>query len=472
MHLPPIVATVIYVIGIAGLFWLDRGRDRGIRLSRTLLLPTAWLLLIGSRPVSMWLGVSPDAGTATIYEEGSPADRAVYMALVAGALIVLFRRSAPVGPILRKNWPIVLFFFYAAFSILWSDDPFVTLKHWVKGIGDIAMVLIVLTEPDVMAAIKRLVTVVGFTLLPLSVLLCKYYPGLGRFVSRSWEMEFTGVTAQKNALGGLCIVYGLGLLWRFRNAFEQRQDPQRRRRLLAIGTVLLMTLWLLWKCRSMSSIAALGMGGALLLLSSRPTFRRQPFFVHLLVLVMLSSAVYGVFLQSSGALLKDIGKDATLTGRTEIWKAVLTVPVNPLVGAGYESFWLGKRLEQLWMRFPEMQINEAHNGYLEIYLNLGWIGILLLAGIMIMGYRAASAAYRRDPDTGGLFLALVIAAAVRGIAEAAFRMLSSSWIFFVLAAMAASQATVPSEAHEAPDPHDPGNEAQAEFGLDSPLTHW
>ena len=94
MHLPPIVATVIYVIGIAGLFWLDRGRDREIRLSKALLLPTAWLLLTGSRPVSMWLGVSSDAGTATIYEEGSPADRAVYMALVAGALIVVLRRSA------------------------------------------------------------------------------------------------------------------------------------------------------------------------------------------------------------------------------------------------------------------------------------------------------------------------------------------------------------------------------------------
>ncbi len=42
-----------------------------------------------------------------------------------------------------------LFFLYAALSMAWSDYPFVTLKHWIKGIGDVMMVLIVLTEPNI-----------------------------------------------------------------------------------------------------------------------------------------------------------------------------------------------------------------------------------------------------------------------------------------------------------------------------------
>lgn len=470
MHVPPSIATVVYVIGIIGLFWLDR--DPKVRLSKALLIPTAWLLLTGSRPVSMWLGVSP-TGTPTTYEEGSPVDRTVYMALEAGALIVLISRSAQAGPILRKNWPILAFFFYAAFSILWSDDPFVTFKHWIKGIGDVAMVLVVLTEPNLVDAIKRLVTRVGFTLLPLSVLLCKYYPHWGRVLSGGGQMQWNGVTSQKNTLGGLCMVYGLGLLWRFFDAYEDRQDSARNRRLLALGTVLLMTLWLLWKCRSMSSIAALGMGGALLFLSRRPVFRRQPILVHILVVAMLGTAVYAIYFQSSGEILQDIGKDVTLTGRTEIWRAVLSVPVNPLLGVGYESFWLGKRLEDLWVRFPQMQINEAHNGYIEVYLNLGWIGIILLAGIMVAAYQAGIAALRRDPDRGGLYLAWLIAAAARGFAEASFRMLSSSWIFLLLAAMGSSQATVPSEALEAPDPaNQPEHQAQNEFALGSPLSYW
>lgn len=470
MHLPPIVATVICVMGIASLFWLDR--DREVRLSRALLIPTAWLLLTGSRPVSMWLGVAPEGGTAIIYAEGSPVDRAIFIVLVAAALTILLTRSAQAAPILHKNWPILLFFFYAAFSILWSDDPFVTLKHWIKGIGDVAMVLVVLTESDVMDAIKRLVTRVGFTLLPLSVLLCKYYPRWGRVLSGGGQMQWNGVTLQKNTLGGLCMFYGLGLLWRFCSAYEDRQDPARRRRLLALGTVLLMTLWLLWKCQSMTSIVGLGMGGAVMLLSRRPAFRRQPVLVHILVLTMLSTAVYATFFQSSGDLLQDIGKDPTLTGRTAIWRAVLSVPVNPVVGAGYESFWLGQRLQILWVRFPEMKINEAHNGYIEMYLNLGWVGIFLLAGIMVLAYREASAALRRNPESGGLYLAWLVAAAARGVAEAAFRMMSTSWIFLVLAALGASQATVTSETYNAPDPGElPDYQAKVGFVLDSPLAH-
>jgi exopolysaccharide production protein ExoQ len=469
MHLPPIFAAIICLIGIAGLFWLDR--DGEVRISKALLIPMVWLLLTGSRPVSMWLGVAPQTGTATIYEEGSPVDRAVFIVLEAAALTILISRAAQTGPILRKNWPILLFFFYAAFSILWSEDPFVTLKHWIKGIGDVAMVLVVLTEPDMMDAIKRLVTRVGFTLLPLSVLLCKYYPRWGRVLSGGGQMQWNGVTLQKNTLGSLCMVYGLGLLWRFCSAYEDRQDPARRRRLLAIGTVLLMTFWLLWKCRSMTSIVGLGMGGALMLLSRRPAFRRQPILVHILVVAMLSTAVYAIFFQSSGELLQQIGKDPTLTGRTAIWHAVLSVPVNPVVGVGYESFWLGRRLQDLWVRFPEIKINEAHNGYIEMYLNLGWVGIFLLGGIMVLAYRAASAALRRDPERGGLYLAWLVAAAARGVAEAAFRMMSSSWIFLLLGAMAASQATV--EAYEAPDPGDlVENEAQSEFALASPVRNW
>ena len=97
----------------------------------------------------------------------------------------------------------------------------------------------------------------------------------------------------------------------------------------------------------------------------------------------------------------------------------------------------------------------------------------LLAGIMVLAYRAGSAALRSNPDTGGLYLAWLLAAAVRGLTEAAFRMMSSSWIFLLLAAMGASQATEPSEAYAAPDSGDLlENEPQPEFVPRSSLARW
>ena len=49
---------------------------------------------------------------------------------------------------------------------------------------------------------------------------------------------------------------------------------------------------------------------------------------------------------------------------------------NALVGAGFESFWLGPRLSKVMTAFPNLHVNEAHNGYIEVYLNLGVIGLM------------------------------------------------------------------------------------------------
>ena len=257
----------------------------------------------------------------------------------------------------------------------------------------------------------------------------------------------------KNELGGVCIVFGLGLLWRFRTAYRDREVSTRRGRLVALGTVLAMVVWLLWKCRSMTSICALAIASTVMLLSDRPVFRRRPALVHVVVALLLTAILYALFFQTSGSLLEGLGKDPTLTGRTEIWTGVLSVPVNRLVGAGYESFWLGQRLQEVWARFPTMMINEAHNGYLEMYLNLGWIGVSLLTGILVFGYRNVKVVLRRSPEIGGLCLGWLLSASIRGLTEAAFRMLSNSWFFLLFAVMAASQLAL-SNAEEPATDHD------------------
>ena len=102
-----------------------------------------------------------------------------FTGLVIAALAVVISRMDRVGLLLQENGPILLFFAFCAVSIVWSDFPFVALKRWIKSVGDLAMVLIILTEPDPMGALKRLITRLGFILFPLSVLLGKYYPHLG-----------------------------------------------------------------------------------------------------------------------------------------------------------------------------------------------------------------------------------------------------------------------------------------------------
>src|SRR5262249_9544470 len=160
---------------------------------------------------------------------------------------------------------------------------------------------------------------------------------------------------------------------------------------------------------------------------------RKPALVHLLIVTLLSSTVYALFFQSSGDLVQSLGRNPTLTGRTDIWKLVLSMPSNPVLGVGYESFWLGARLQKIWAAIPGLKLNESHNGYVEVLITLGWLGLGLLGWVIAAGYRNVIAAYRRDPDAGSLRMAFLIAPVINAMTEAAFRMMGPPWIVFLLA---------------------------------------
>jgi exopolysaccharide production protein ExoQ len=429
--MPPLVAKILFALGIAGVFYLDRDK-KNRAVSKSLWIPAAWLWFCLSRSLSEWLGLSSgNAAVASV--EGSPLDAALFALLEVLALAVLMRRQQKVVSILRNNWAIGVFFAYAGLSIVWSGYPLVTLKHWIKGIGDLMMVLVILTEPKISTAIERVFTWLGFMLLPLSVLFIKYVPQMGRRLNLGWAMEPVGVATQKNSLGELCDVIGIVLLWRFLQAYKDRGNPDRKRHLVALGAVLAMDVWLLVMCNSMTSICSLSMASIVMFLSTKPSFRRNPARVHLLIVALLAVTIYGLFFQSSGGLIASLGRNPTLTGRTDIWAVVVTIPTSRLLGAGYESFWLGTRMQRMWVAFPGLMLNEAHNGYIEVLITLGWIGEALLAVVIVTGYRHVIAGLRYDPDFGSLRVALFIAVIVTGLTEAAFRMMGPPWIIFLLA---------------------------------------
>jgi len=442
--MPSSIATAVYVLAIAGLFVLNR--DPKARTSKALWIPVVWFLIVGSREVSAWLaefGIVQGSylETPEQYLEGNAIDRVVYTGLLMLGLIVLIPRGQKVVSLLRANLPIVLFFLYCGISILWSDYPGVAMKRWIKAVGDLVMVMVVLTDPDRLAAIKRLLTRVTFLLIPLSILLIKYYPDLGAgYNIHHWTRVLTGVTTNKNFLGVICLIFGLGCEWRFLAAYQARKGKARTRQLIAHGALLVMVFWLLLSANSMTSLACFLLAGGLLAATRFRAVVRRPSAVHLLVAVVVLVSFSTLFLGVGGGALETMGRDASLTGRTAIWKLVLSLSGNPLIGTGFESFWLGKRLETVWTTM--IGIQEAHNGYLEVFLNLGWIGVTLLAAIMVTGYRNILVEYRKDPDLGRLRLAYFVVGVVYNFTEAGFRMLNPIWSMFLLATMAVPKIPV------------------------------
>jgi O-antigen ligase len=331
----------------------------------------------------------------------------------------------------------VLFFSVCAVSILWSDFPFIAFKRWTKALGDLAMVLVILTEPQPLAALKRLLTRLGFLLFPLSILLIKYYPHVGRRLTNSWTLEATGVTTQKNELGLDCMMFGVVFLWMLWSVYGEREDPGRRRRLLAYGTIIAMIIWLLNQCNSMTSITGLVSAGGVMWLASRSL--RKPAFVHVLVLAVLGMVVTALFFDPGGGMVEALGRNPTLTGRTDVWKLVLGLHTNPWFGTGFESFWLGPRLEFMRTALPNFPINEAHNGYLEVYLNLGWAGICFIALLLVTGYKRVISGIRQNPAKGSLFLGFFLSTLLYSFTEAGFRLMTVSWFFLLLVIVVGSQ---------------------------------
>ncbi len=120
-------------------------------------------------------------------------------------------------------------------------------------------------------------------------------------------------------------------------------------------------------------------------------------------------------------MVETLGKDPTLTGRRDIWVILLNLHTNPLIGTGFETFWLGSRLEFMRTALVNFPINEAHNGYIEVYLNLGWAGLCFIALLIGTGYKRIISHIRQDPEKGCVFLGFLLCALFYSFSEAGFR---------------------------------------------------
>jgi O-antigen ligase len=110
--------------------------------------------------------------------------------------------------------------------------------------------------------------------------------------------------------------------------------------------------------------------------------------------IILSLAiVVGLSLLSIGgyylnSLTYILGKDPTLTGRTEIWKSAMdSATKHPILGYGYEAFWRELQGESANVSLSnQWSVTGAHNGFLEVWLTLGIVGLGLVVYAFIRAF--------------------------------------------------------------------------------------
>src|SRR5882672_1930635 len=401
------IAFLICSTGIAGLFFLDR--DASTRNSKALWLPVMWLWIAGSRTVSSWLGTGSSGLTSTL--DGNPMDAAIFAALMVAGIIVVVLRGQRAITLLKANGPVLLYLLYCVISVSWSPFPEPAFKRWTKDVGDVVMVLILATDAQPIAALRRLYSRLGFILFPASILLIRYTE-LGRGYDPDGKPMNTGVTDNKNSLGLIVFLVSLGALWNVRALLTDKEAPNRGRRLVAQGTLLTFGIVLLQMAHSATSIACFILGAGLMFATNLRSIRIRPARVHALCLVIILAGGLLLLFGGQSMVSNALGRGDKLSGRTDIWAAAIAESGNPIIGTGFESFWNAnaRKVARTLIRrgFLDMpDLVSAHNGYIEVYLDLGWAGVSLIALILISGYRHASKAFQRDPKLGSLMLAYI-----------------------------------------------------------------
>ena len=366
--------------------------------------------------------------------QGDPTLRRVFSAVHALVLLVCAVRWREWwGVARREGWSLALLGL-ALLSVAWSEVPDLTLRRGLALLGTTAFGVFLAARYDLRPLLVRVGVVLGFNAL-LSALLAVAVPSLGvesEIHVGAWRGAFT----QKNTLGVTMAASALVLvlLWR---------SGGRGRRLAAAGAALSAALVLL--STSKTSLVLLCTVLAVLplynLLRSRHGFA-VPFLILAIVAVGAAAVLALVYRET---VLVALGRDATLTGRTDVWSSAIAAgSAHPWLGHGYAGFWLGAEGPSLrvWQE-AGWEAPNSHNGYLDLWLDLGWAGVALFAAGFVVALSRSVALVRRVPRVEALWpLAYLTFVPLYNVSESALlRQNSIFWVLFVAAAVTAAART-------------------------------
>ena len=311
-------------------------------------------------------------------------------------------------------------------SCLWSQDGALTLRKSVFLVMTTAFGIYVGRRFSVVRQL-RMISVAALTIGVLSIgfalLLPRY--GLDHDVH---EGVWVGVFTQKNVCAREMLFLLVCLLPY--SPVHARMRWVRWAAIICVVAVIVgtrsKTAWLL----------------TLLVAALFPTLRRvRQMSAGLTATLMIgTAALFGGVVVLAASFLPRLmasfmGGDATMTGRTEIWGAVMqAILKRPLLGYGFAAFWLSLRGESaniiLALRWA---VPAAHNGFLEIWLQLGAAGLFLFGVGLLQGLRRALAGVYQPSFTHAAWpLAVLLLAIVYNLDESSFMQASDFlWVLYV-----------------------------------------
>ena len=409
-------------------------------VSLGLWIPLLWYFVSATRSISYWFGSNLiDSGNID-YLEGSPLDRYFYITLIVIGLIILIIRNLRWSLIFKNNVWIIVLLLYMLLSIIWSDFQEVALKRWVKAAGAFIMALLVITENNPLQAISTLLRRCFFVHLPLDLITIKYFRTIGVAWSKDGQSAmWTGLTTHKNVLGQIGMTSGLYFVW---DLFQKIKIN----RIIVDVFYLTLTVFLMngpGYSRSTTAIGVLILGCVALFVlqySREKTINVKKILSKGAILLAIAAlfiylgfAAFEKDKSLPGVAFEAVGRDATITGRTELWTDILSIAYkNPFFGVGYGSFWIGDLANNLWEKHT-WKPGQGHNGYIDVFVELGFVGIVLLMALLVTTFKSIKKTLLEDFEYGRLRMAIFVMIIVHNIVESSFiRSNHNIWFLFLM----------------------------------------
>lgn len=288
------------------------------------------------------------------------------------AFVLLVLRWKKVINVVFKGKFIWLFVLLVFISVFWSENPERTFRWGVYGIGTTTLGLYFGTR----YSLKEQLRILAWTFvisMTLSILFIVALPKYG-IMAAIHEGAFRGIYTHKNGFGIMTVLASVIF-------FLQAINAQRKSWIFWLFLIVSIILTIL--SRSTTSLLTM-----LMMLSLCIAYRIFRWRYEILVSTVLSILILGItglllFFNFIGtdALFEALGKDPTLSSRTEIWRHVWqAIQLKPWLGYGSTAFWDGMGLEGA-SKYVELavraEVSYAHNGFLDIILGVGFIGLSL-----------------------------------------------------------------------------------------------
>jgi O-antigen ligase len=350
-----------------------------------------------------------------------------FLPAYAVALLLAGLQIRPLAAAVLRSPLLSLLVALAFVSALWSLDPEVTVRRAMAVLLTTLSGMVIATCFDWPRLVEVLATAFG-VLAAMSVATVVLAPSYG-IMTADFPGAWRGVWDHKNALG-----YNMSVGF---VVFVAAAMLSRRRRWLWWGlAAAAMTLVVL----STSKTSLIGCLAAVFLAGVVWIARRGPAGAVLATWILVGGlfAAGFLFVLDPGLLFRVLGKDETLTGRTRIWAAVLRqIARRPWTGYGYGAVWTEP---SSWGPLPWISkeqgfvVHEAHNGWLAIWLELGYLGLCAAAATVAEVWVRVAFGMLRRPSTY-LTLPFLAIFSLHSVTEAAL-LAQNDFIWLIFAAIA------------------------------------